>query len=255
MVPTSDIRIMAYSVGELAKRCGLTVRTLHHYESLGLLSPSARSEAGYRLYGEADVLRLHRILAFRQMGLPLKDIPPLLVADPPVPLLDLLERQQAAVRQEIDQQQRLLTMLDRVARRVRDGDGTLTDDLLALMSMQRMIERHYTPDDIAAMHSLQDGLSPQALETLKADTARLIAQARAALNAGLAPDSPEGLAMGRQWAAIAKAMPLDPSLQDKGRSMLAQEPELQQRSGVDLPLVHYIDQTIAAAAALDGDAA
>lgn len=246
---------MAYSVGELAKRCGLTVRTLHHYESLGLLCPSARSEAGYRLYGEADVLQLHRILAYRQMGLPLKDIPPLLSAEPPVPLLDLLERQMAAVRQEMDQQQRLLTTLERVARRVRDGDGTLTEDLLALMSTQRMLERHYTPDDIAAMRSLQDGLSPQALASIKADTARLIAEARVALDAGLAPDSPEGLAMGRQWAAIARAMPMDPALQDKGRSMLSQEPELQQRSGLNLALVRYIDQTIAAAAALDGEAA
>uniref|UniRef100_UPI0013D38749 MerR family DNA-binding transcriptional regulator n=1 Tax=Raoultella planticola TaxID=575 RepID=UPI0013D38749 len=48
-----------YTVGELAKRAGLTVRTLHHYEELGLLNPSGRSDAGYRRYSEADVLRLH----------------------------------------------------------------------------------------------------------------------------------------------------------------------------------------------------
>lgn len=65
---------MTYSIGDLAQRTGLTVRTLHHYEQLGLLLPSARTDGGYRLYGDADVQTLHRILAYRQIGLPLKEI-------------------------------------------------------------------------------------------------------------------------------------------------------------------------------------
>ncbi len=52
---------MLIQVGELAKRAGLTVRTLHHYEQTGLLTPSARSEAGYRLYNLSAVQRLHMI--------------------------------------------------------------------------------------------------------------------------------------------------------------------------------------------------
>ncbi|TNY04356.1 MerR family transcriptional regulator, partial [Escherichia coli] len=75
-----------YTVGELAKRAGLTVRTLHHYEELGLLNPSGRSDAGYRRYSEADVLRLHRVLALRDAGVPLKDIVPLLDGETPQPL-------------------------------------------------------------------------------------------------------------------------------------------------------------------------
>ncbi len=54
---------MLIQVGELAKRAGITVRTLHHYEQTGLLLPSARSAAGYRLYNLADVQRLHMIRA------------------------------------------------------------------------------------------------------------------------------------------------------------------------------------------------
>ena len=54
---------MLLKVGELAKRAGLTVRTLHHYDSIGLLSLSARSASGFRLYGQEDVVRLHRIQA------------------------------------------------------------------------------------------------------------------------------------------------------------------------------------------------
>ena len=64
----------ALRVGELAKRTGLTVRTLHHYESIGLLTPSGRTEAGYRLYAAADVARLGQIVGLRQLGLALDEI-------------------------------------------------------------------------------------------------------------------------------------------------------------------------------------
>jgi DNA-binding transcriptional MerR regulator len=56
---------MLLNVGDLAKRCGLTVRMLHHYDAIGLLTPSARSNSGYRLYDKADIARLHQIQALR----------------------------------------------------------------------------------------------------------------------------------------------------------------------------------------------
>ena len=58
-------------VGALAKRAGLTVRALHHYDAIGLLSPSARSDAGYRLYNRADIARLHQVQALRRFGMAL----------------------------------------------------------------------------------------------------------------------------------------------------------------------------------------
>lgn len=65
---------MSLKVGELAKRCGLTVRTLHHYDQIGLLRPSARSGSGYRLYGRSDIARLHQIQVLRKLGLSLAEI-------------------------------------------------------------------------------------------------------------------------------------------------------------------------------------
>ena len=65
---------MMLKVGELARRTGLTVRTLHHYDSIGLLSPSARSDSGYRLYQRDDIARLHQIQALRRFGMSLADI-------------------------------------------------------------------------------------------------------------------------------------------------------------------------------------
>ena len=99
---------MLLKIGELAKRTGLTVRTLHHYDALGLLSPSARSDAGYRLYNQADVARLHRIFALRRFGLSLADIGAYLTR-PDLPLADVVRQQIAMLTQQIEQADALRT--------------------------------------------------------------------------------------------------------------------------------------------------
>lgn len=65
---------MAFTVGELSRLTGVTVRALHHYDEIGLCRPSQRSAAGYRIYDEHDVLRLQQVLVFRELGVPLDEI-------------------------------------------------------------------------------------------------------------------------------------------------------------------------------------
>ncbi|WP_077193128.1 MerR family transcriptional regulator [Streptomyces lydicus] len=65
---------MSYPVGQVASFAGVTVRTLHHYDEIGLLSPSARSHAGHRRYDDADLDRLQRILFYRELGFPLEEV-------------------------------------------------------------------------------------------------------------------------------------------------------------------------------------
>lgn len=65
---------MAFTVGDLARLTGVTVRALHHYDEIGLVRPSQRTAAGYRLYTDTDVLRLQQVLLFRELGLPLDEI-------------------------------------------------------------------------------------------------------------------------------------------------------------------------------------
>src|SRR4051795_2002099 len=68
------MRFEALKVGELARRTGLTVRTLHHYDELGLLKPSLHTGAGHRLYAAADVARLQHVLSLRQLGFTLEQV-------------------------------------------------------------------------------------------------------------------------------------------------------------------------------------
>ena len=104
---------MLLQVGELARRTGLTVRTLHHYDAIGLLAPSARSEAGYRLYGPDDIARLHAIQALRLLGLPLAEIGGLLGAGGES-LPAIVARQIAALDRQIAQ---ATTLRERLALR------------------------------------------------------------------------------------------------------------------------------------------
>ena len=106
------------NVGEVAALAGVTVRALHHYDRIGLLSPSGRTAAGYRRYSAADLDRLHRVLVYRELGFPLEEVATLLddpTADPEAHLRrqhrllrDRLERTQAmvaAVEKEMEARQ------------------------------------------------------------------------------------------------------------------------------------------------------
>src|SRR5215203_5254239 len=66
------------NVGEVAELAGVTVRTLHHYDRIGLLTPSERTAAGYRRYTPSDLDRLHRVLVYRELGFPLEEVATLL---------------------------------------------------------------------------------------------------------------------------------------------------------------------------------
>lgn len=81
-----------YRAREFAELAGVTVRTLHHYDRLGLLKPSYRSDAGYRLYSPRDLVQLEQIVVLKFLGLPLKSVGKLLKSEPGS-LRDVLERQ------------------------------------------------------------------------------------------------------------------------------------------------------------------
>lgn len=85
---------MEYTVGEVARLAGITVRTLHHYDEVGLLRPSGRTAAGYRLYDRTDLVRLQRILGYRELGVALDKIVAVL-DDPDVDPLEHLRQQHA----------------------------------------------------------------------------------------------------------------------------------------------------------------
>jgi DNA-binding transcriptional MerR regulator len=103
---------MSYSVGQVAGFAGVTVRTLHHYDEIGLLSPSGRSHAGHRRYDDEDLDRLQRILFYRELGFPLEEVADLL-DDPDTDPQEHLRRQHALLTDRIDRLKEMAATVER----------------------------------------------------------------------------------------------------------------------------------------------
>ncbi|WP_324650934.1 MerR family transcriptional regulator [Georgenia sp. H159] len=118
MTETAGV-LTVLTVGQVARQFGVTVRTLHHYDEIGLLRPSERTSAGYRLYTEADVTRLQNVVVYRRLGLPLDAIADLLTDG--TALVDHLRRQRATVMSRLDEMHHLVTAIDRALEREMNG--------------------------------------------------------------------------------------------------------------------------------------
>ncbi|MFI6039388.1 MerR family transcriptional regulator [Streptomyces sp. NPDC051315] len=102
---------MSYSVGQVAGFAGVTVRTLHHYDAIGLLVPSERSRAGHRRYGDADLDRLQQILFYRELGFPLDEVAALL-DDPDVDARAHLRRQHELLTARIEKLRKMAAAVE-----------------------------------------------------------------------------------------------------------------------------------------------
>jgi MerR family transcriptional regulator, thiopeptide resistance regulator len=191
------------TVGETASATGVTVRTLHHYDRIGLVTPAARSAAGYRLYAPADVERLQQVVAYRRLGLGLEDIAAALADGPAPGRRRALERQRELVEEKITELTRLLAALDTALEKdMKDID--LTED-----EMRELFGEHYTEHveeyrDEAQQRWGQTGAWAESRRRTqrytKADWEQITAEAQennrliiAALDAGLPAGSEEAM--------------------------------------------------------------
>lgn len=116
------------TVGEVAELAGITVRTLHHYDEIGLLRPAGRSEAGYRLYHEDDLRRLHQILLLRELDVALEDIRRVL-DDPAYDRLSALRRQRELLEKRIARTEAILRAVDAAIRAHEGGETMKAEEL------------------------------------------------------------------------------------------------------------------------------
>ena len=119
-----------YAVKKLAMLAGVSVRTLHLYDELGLLKPSVRTEAGYRLYGEPELLRLQQILFYKELDFSLQEISELL-DDPDFDMVRALEDHREALKSKQARLGRLLETIDSTINKLRNGMALTHEELYA----------------------------------------------------------------------------------------------------------------------------
>jgi len=120
MTKVNELAHTALTVGQVAEHLGVTVRTLHHYDAIGLVVPSERTPAGYRLYTVEELTRLQHVVVYRRLGFALEEIT-LLLDDPSADVGEHLRRQRAAVMSRLDEMRALVTAIDRAMEKEMSG--------------------------------------------------------------------------------------------------------------------------------------
>ncbi|WP_151632004.1 MerR family transcriptional regulator [Noviherbaspirillum aerium] len=227
---------MLLKVGELAKRTGLTVRTLHHYDAIGLLRPSARSEAGYRLYHRGDVERLYRIQALRRLDLPLSEVAVLLEGDAR-DLESVIDEQVTALERQIERAAALRNRLQDLRRLLGEQEQPELNEWLSTLEMMAIYDRYFTREEYARMRKGSRGM--------KELNATVVA-VRSLMERGVAPDAPEAIALAEPWSRLSlEHMDGDPRLMLKLDALHRNEPGAQALTGVDTALLEYMTQVTA----------
>ena len=240
-----------WKVGQLARQTGLTVRTLHHYDAVGVLRPSGRTPSGHRLYDEDDVRRLYRILALRELGLPLDGVAALLAGR--VDLTGLLRDHLRHVDRQLAAFRALRARLaGLVVTAQATGQPSATDLLDLIEGMTRMdetISQYFTQDQLSALARRREDLGDDTVAEVQAEWPRLIAQVQAELDAGTDPADPRVQALARRWSELLESFHGgDPGLRDSLYRMQAEQGEQirQQYGGPTPELIDYIGRANAA---------
>jgi len=191
-------------VGELASRTGLTVRTLHHYEEIGLLPAPRRTPSGHRVYGMAEVRRLQQIASLRQLGLTLQEIGACLDR-PGYSLEEVLGLQVGRLREEIGRQTRLVERLEALRRRVGEGDALTVADVTASIEATLRFERYYTPEQLEALDRRGRALGEEGMLRAQEEWKAVFAGMAELRAKGSDPEGPEATALARKARALVEA--------------------------------------------------
>ena len=129
-----------YTTGEIAKLCGVSVRTVQYYDDRGILIPSTLSEGGRRLYSEEDLKRMRIICFLREVGLPINSIAALFAEDKPENIISLLlDEQEKTLREELAERQAKLELVEGIKRELKDIDHFSVESIgdIAYMMKQK----------------------------------------------------------------------------------------------------------------------
>jgi len=185
---------LTYQPHEFAKRAGVTIRALHHYDRLGLLKPSGRTTAGYRLYTDRDLVRLEQIVALKFIGFPLSQIRELLNRKD----LDLaaeLRQQRQIIAEKRDHLDRAIRAIERAEQLVSSGEQTDWEpfrkiiEVIQMQTKKDWMKKYYTEEQL---NDLRKRWTPEVQAKSEHGWAELVRDVEAAIAQGDSPESETG---------------------------------------------------------------
>jgi DNA-binding transcriptional MerR regulator len=241
-----------WKVGELAGRTGLTVRTLHHYDAIGLVRPSGRTEsahgAGHRLYTDADVARLQQVVSLKQLGFSLEQVRAYLGRagyDP----RQVVRLHLARVRAQAAELKRLEGRLAALSDALDKAEAVSADEFLAAIGGMTMLEKYYTPEQLEYLNERRARVGEEQIRQGELAWPELIAEVKAAMEAGVEPADARAQELARRWFGLVNAFTGgDPGIFRSLQNMYQNEDQIR---GMDVaalrPVMDYIGKAAAAA--------
>jgi len=227
-------------IGELAKETGVSVRTLHHYDEIGLLIPSARSDTGHRIYDKNDIVRLHQILSLKLLNLPLEEIR-CVVGKSNSQIQELMDRNIESLETELEQSRQTLRTL-RGARQFllyRDKGGL--PELTAMIKDLSLSQAYFSESQLCEMEERENQLGAQIMSDIFNDLPRMTAEIKDALARKLPPSDPRVLAVVRRWSEIADTLVGDnEDIVDVGKEIVRENPEVLERNNLNEEMLDYM---------------
>jgi DNA-binding transcriptional MerR regulator len=238
-------------VGELARRTRLTIRTLHHYDEIGLLRPSLHTESGHRLYTAGDVARLQQVLSLRQFGFPLEEIRDCLNR-PDFSPVELIERHLARLREQVELQRKLCQRLEAIAAGLRTAVEVSAEEFLQTIEVMTMIESYYTPEQMESFRKRSAEAAAAGEDLTQQGTAawqELLAQLKVEMDSGTDPADPKVQALEKRRQALVNAFSGgDKAIEENLKRMWTEQGDkLCAQFGIDPKVMAYLGKAAEAA--------
>ncbi|HKZ27538.1 MAG TPA: MerR family transcriptional regulator [Rubrobacteraceae bacterium] len=244
--------VAVWKVGELAERTGLSVRTLHYYDEIGLLSPSRRTAAGHRLYTAGDVVRLQQIRSLKHLGFGLEEIQDCLDRPEAFPLRRVVKLHLSRLEEQIELRQKLRDHLEVLATRLDSAEEVSVEGFvktaMEVIEMSERIERYYTPEQLEYLEQRRRELGEERIRASEEEWPELIEQVRAEMEAGTDPADERVQLLAQRWIELIQEFTGgDPGIERSLGNMWRQEESIHgMETGPMRELGEYVSRALAA---------
>lgn len=236
---------VALKVGDLAKQTGVSVRTLHYYDEIGLLSPSGRTESGYRLYATPDIMRLQQIVSLRQIGFSLEEIRECL-EQRNFSFNQVMQLHITRLQEQIEMSGKLLKRLEMILE-MNSTEAVSVENLMQTIEAICMFEKYYTPEQLETLKQRRELLGEEAIHQAEANWQKLIEQVRTEMTNGTDPHNEVVQDLAQRWLELIREFTGgDPEISKSLNRMYQQEgAEVVTHGAVDAAMSEYMNKAIA----------
>lgn len=230
-----------WKVGELAKQTGITVRTLHHYDQIGLLSPSQHSDTGHRLYNEADIARLQQIMSLKQLGFALENIKKLM-ANPNFNPVKVIEMHLESLKEHIRLQEEMYSRLEGICNLLQTRQDVNVEQFIKLIEVINMdVNTYFTKEQLEKLNKQAELLGQEKIKEVQDEWPVLIAKVRAELEKGTPSESPVVVELAKRWQELVGMFTGgDQGITRAAEQLYKENPDMAMQFGIDKELWEYI---------------